>query len=219
MSLDLYDARLRTPGPSLTVRYADGGSEPLGLARWTGALSMADETLLVRCRGPVLDIGCGPGRFTAGLAERRVDALGIDVAPAAVALTRQRGGSAVRRSVFEELPEEGRWSSALLADGNIGIGGNPVRLLRRASSLLMPAGRVLVELSPPGGGTGGGIRARLESACGASGTWFSWARVGLDRVVDVAYAADLELAELWSARDSDASWRHFAMLVQPSNAR
>ena len=38
----------------------------------------------------------------------------------------------------------------LLADGNIGIGGDPGRLLDRCRDLLGPDGDVIVELEPPG---------------------------------------------------------------------
>ena len=51
----------------------------------------------------------------------------------------------VRRDVFGPLPGEGTWRHVLLADGNIGIGGDPLRLLRRAARLLRPGGTVLVE--------------------------------------------------------------------------
>jgi hypothetical protein len=38
----------------------------------------------------------------------------------------------------------------LLLDGNIGIGGDPHRLLRRVRELLTPTGRLLVELDVDG---------------------------------------------------------------------
>ena len=53
--------------------------------------------------------------------------------PEAVAQTPDRGVAAIRRNVFDALPGEGRWRTALLADGNIGIGGDPAALLRRLS--------------------------------------------------------------------------------------
>ena len=42
-----------------------------------------------------------------------------------------RGVAALLRDVFDPVPGEGRWETALLADGNIGIGGDPVALLER----------------------------------------------------------------------------------------
>ncbi len=52
--------------------------------------------------------------------------------------------------MFAPLPGEGRWGTALLADGNIGIGGDPVALLRRLREVLDPRGRIVVELAAPG---------------------------------------------------------------------
>jgi hypothetical protein len=53
------------------------------------------------------------------------------------------------RDVFGRVPGAGRWMTVLLADGTIGIGGDPAALLRRAGELLAPQGRALVELAPP----------------------------------------------------------------------
>ena len=65
-------------------------------------------------------------------------------------MTRERGVPALRRDVFDRVPGEGRWHTVLLADGNIGIGGDPVRLLQRVRTLLATGGRVVVELGAPG---------------------------------------------------------------------
>src|SRR5204863_7462240 len=90
-----------------------------------------EEARLAAMAAPVLDVGCGPGRLVVGLARRGAVALGVDPAPAAVALARGRGAAVLQRSVFDPLPGHGRWRTIVLADGNIGIGGDPVRLLRR----------------------------------------------------------------------------------------
>ena len=110
------------------------------MTRWADPADARDRALLRRCGGPVLDIGCGPGRMSEHLAHQGVAVLGIDVVPEAVAQTRARGASALHRDVFDRLPGEGRWTCALLADGNIGIGGDPVALLRRVAHLLRPGG-------------------------------------------------------------------------------
>ena len=94
--------------------------------------------------GPVLDVGCGPGRLVLGLAQRGTVALGVDPAPAAVALARSRGAPVLQRSVFDPLPGQGRWRTVLLADGNIGIGGDPepaAAPLRRAPGRRRHRGR------------------------------------------------------------------------------
>jgi hypothetical protein len=78
------------------------------------------------------------------LGERGVPALGIDITTYAVWLARSSGALALHRDVFAPVPGAGRWARVLLADGNIGIGGDPVVLLRRAGELLRPGGLALV---------------------------------------------------------------------------
>lgn len=174
-----------------------GRCEPLrpDLERWCGEVDDVDLALLARAEGPVLDVGCGPGRLVAELARQGQSALGIDVAPAAVRLTTAAGGAAVRRSVFDRLPSEGRWGAVLLADGNVGIGGDPVVLLCRCRALAQPGGRVLVELEGPGTGCTT-VRTRLERGSEVT-PWFDWAHVGVDVVGGPAAAAGLRVQDTW----------------------
>ncbi len=167
------------------------------LERWCGAADAVDLALLGRTAGAVIDVGCGPGRLVVELARQGHSALGVDVSPAAVRLTTAAGGAAVRRSVFDPVPGEGRWGTALLADGNVGIGGDPVALLRRCRGLVEPGGRVLVELEAPGAGCTT-VRTWLERGS-ESTPWFDWAHVGVDAVVRPAAAAGLVLQDTWGA--------------------
>ena len=139
-------ARAARPGPDTAVvlRADDGQLLALDTSRWHREPTPVERRLLGTLPGPVLDVGCGPGRLVVGLARLGCPALGVDTAPAAVHLARRRGASVLQRSVFDPLPGERRWRGILLVDGNIGIGGDPVRLLRRAR----PAGAGLVH--PPG---------------------------------------------------------------------
>ncbi len=161
----------------------------LHLEDWTHAANEDDHALLALCVGPTLDVGCGPGRLTAALAERGHVVLGIDVAHAAVGHALGRGAAALRRNVFAPVPGEGRWSTALLADGNVGIGGTPVILLRRLRELLDPRGRVVVELAGPGTDARSGW-ARL-SFDGRATPRFPWSVVGVDAIAGVAREAGL----------------------------
>lgn len=122
-------------------------------------------------------------------------------------LTRERGAAALRRDVFAPLPGEGRWSHAILLDGNIGIGGDPARLLRRAAALVEPGGTVVVEVEP----AARGVHREAVRVRAASGTsvWFPWAHVGSDALDDLAAAAGLRLA-----RRLDHSGRRCAELVR-----
>jgi SAM-dependent methyltransferase len=179
------------------IRYEDGRTVALPLAAWTGGARPGDHGLLDRCAEPTLDLGCGPGRLTALLTGRGVPALGIDIAPYAVAVARRRGGLALHRDLFGPLPGEGRWRRVLLADGNIGIGGDPAALLRRCAQLLHPRGRLLCETDPPGTGLIP-TRLRLEPPSGPASTWLPWAHADSDAVATLAAAAGLAAVGRWS---------------------
>jgi SAM-dependent methyltransferase len=189
------------------LRLHDGGVVPLPLDRYLGPADATDERLLEGIRGPVLDVGCGPGRHLHALAARGVFALGVDLSPVAVELARGRGARAVVGSIFDELPGSGSWRSALLLDGNIGIGGDPARLLARIGALLRQDGALLVELGPPATPTDS-VTVRLESDDLLS-SWFEWARVSASDVGGVASAGGFRVDERWSL-----AGRWFARLMR-----
>ena len=112
-------------------------------------------------------------------------------------------------SVFEHVPDAGSWGTALLLDGNIGIGGEPAALLARARELLAPGGAVLAELDPPGAWSGA-TRVRLE-APGVVSEWFPWAHVGVDTVAGGRRARPASRVD-WTMR-SGGRW--FAALRRP----
>ncbi|MDQ3640847.1 MAG: class I SAM-dependent methyltransferase [Actinomycetota bacterium] len=176
--------------------------------RWLGEAAVEDERLLNHAVGPVLDIGCGPGRHVLALARRGVDCLGIDVTPSAVRLARSRGATVIEASIFGPVPRPGTWATGLLLDGNIGIGGDPAALLTRVASVLRPAARILVELGSPGT-SGGTERARVEHDT-FTGPWFGWTMVEAAGIEVITAGAGLKLERLWSAGD-----RWFARIDTP----
>jgi SAM-dependent methyltransferase len=177
------------------IEHADGRRARLRVSEWL-QVRPGDSSILDRCAGPTLDVGSGPGRLTVALAHRGIPALGIDVTPAAVRLARSSGASALHRDVFCAVPGTGRWARVLLADGNIGIGGDPAALLVRVAELLRPSGRALVEVEPPGALL---VRelVRLTHA-GRSSAWFPWASLGADQVDGISHGTGLSLAETWT---------------------
>ncbi len=186
---EVFSEALR--GRACVVHPAQGSATMLPVASWRSAADADDHALLDHCAGPTLDVGCGPGRLTAALAERGQVVLGIDVVHEAVGQTRARGAAALRRDIFGAVPGEGRWQTALLADGNVGIGGDPVALLRRLRRLLLPGGRVVVEVAPPGVSTRS-VLATLECD-GVRSRPFRWSVVGVDGIARVAASAGLTL--------------------------
>jgi SAM-dependent methyltransferase len=205
-SRDPYGDALRSGRGPLALRDQTGRRLPLDVERWCAEPDQADVSTLDRCSGPTLDIGCGPGRLTIALARRGVPALGVDVHPAAVARTVAAGASALCRSVFDPLPAEGRWRTVLLIDGNVGIGGDPVALLRRAVELLHRDGTLLVETDPQQ--VTEVFTARLEGAGGALGQPFRWARVNARTLARLAAAAGCAVADRWTSGE-----RSFTCLV------
>ncbi|MBJ7328370.1 MAG: class I SAM-dependent methyltransferase [Solirubrobacteraceae bacterium] len=183
-------------GDDLVARDAQGIARPLAVSTWAGHAGEVDERIVARARGPVLDVGCGPGRHVHALRRRGIDVLGIDLSPIAVRMARRRGAVPVLvGDVFAPVPRAGWWQTGLLLDGNLGIGGDPVALLRRLRSLLAAGGRLLCETDAPGGG----VRldpVRLEDDERRS-RWFAWARVAADAMDGVARAADLTLTDRW----------------------
>jgi len=167
-----------------------GTARRLDVKQWRAAADRDDLTLFVDpCRGTTLDIGCGPGRLAAALSARGIPAMGIDVSIEAIRQARDRGAIAIRRDVFSPVPGEGRWDCALLADGNLGIGGDPARLLRRVADLIRPGGDIIAEIDPE---TTGIVSEQVRLRVGERMTApFAWASVGIDGIGTVAAAAGL----------------------------
>lgn len=214
---DPYANALRNGRGPLFLRRSDGWLLPLEVERWCSEAGAADLSALHRCEGPVLDIGCGPGRLVAELVALGHRALGIDVSEAAVARTRRIGGSALLRSVFDPLPEEGRWGTLLLVDGNIGIGGDPAALLGRAADLLGAGGLLIAETSPLDIDERvqvrlvDGLRAPVQGAAAVPEAQpFPWARIGTPALLRYAEACGWRPAGQWSAEG-----RAFVSLRRP----
>jgi SAM-dependent methyltransferase len=197
--LALTEAVRPSPAPDTPsgplIRFEGGALLPLPVDRYVSAVDGVDQTLLEEIVGPVLDVGCGPGRHLRALTHRGVFALGVDLSPLAVDLARSGGAQAIVGDVFDELPGAGSWRTALLLDGNVGIGGCPRRLLRRLGALLHADGRALVELEAPGTQTLE-TRIRIETDREAS-EWLPWARVSASGIDQIAAQSGMTVRRLW----------------------
>jgi SAM-dependent methyltransferase len=189
----LYDRAL--DGERCWIRHEDGEVRPLPAHRWLDNRAgrdgprapcdeAFDEAVTQQCLGPTIELGCGPARLVARLVRRGVPALGIDRSATAIRLAGRGGAPALLGDVFDALPGTGRWQTVLLVDGNIGLGGDPLRILGRAAELLASGGRCVAEFDVEAIG----IRTRwvrLESG-GDVGPWFRWASVGVDSATALA---------------------------------
>ena len=214
--LDVYASALTAaggrPDSSLHVLDERGTGHAVPLGRWLAPPTLAEEDLLGALHGPVLDVGCGPGRHLLWLHSRGVTALGVELSPAVAALARRRGARVLEGSIFAHVPASGRWAAALLLDGNVGIGGEPERLLGRLGELLRGDGEIVaeVDVDEPAGGA-----SRLRLAYGGLlSAPFPWARVGLAALRVHAGRAGFSIAETWGAEG-----RRFARLSRRARPR
>ena len=192
----------------ITFRTDGGLTLPLAPDRWHGEPSALERLLLATVSSPVLDVGCGPGRLVGDLSRRGIPALGLEPLADPARLARERGATVLQRSIFDRVPCHGRWGTILLVDGNIGIGGDPTRLLARCADLMASHGTIVVEVEPPGVATGR-HRARIEDGDRRS-PWFAWAVVGADGIDEIAEQAGLRVASL-ATSEHEPRW--FARLA------
>jgi len=189
----LYDRALA--GERCWLRHDDGRVKRLPVHSWLGGRGSDerfDQALVELCTGPTIDLGCGPGRLVAHLVARGIPALGVDQSAAAVQLARRNGTPILLGDVFDPLPGTGQWQTVLLADGNIGLSGDPWKILRRAAELLTSGGCCIAEFDT----VTAGVRTdwvRLESPR-TIGPWFRWASVGIDYAAALAKDVGLVLA-------------------------
>ena len=178
------------------------------VGRFLADADRVDRAVLSRTRGSVLDVGSGPGRMVAEAMRRGRVCLGIDVSPAAVTLARATRRPVLLQSVFDAVPDEGCWSTVLLLDGNIGIGGDPGALLRRCAELVTPGGIVVVETD---GDPGRDHRYHAELVAdedgGVGSDAFPWAHAGTHVVESLAAAHGLV-----PSRRVRRGGRHFVLL-------
>ena len=181
---------------TMSTLQSDCGNEiHLDPSRWHDVADETDLDVLARVTGPVLDVGSGPGRLVVALADLGVEGLGIDVCPLVVGLAQDRGAATIRGDIFGEVPGVGQWATALLLDGNIGIGGDPERLLGRLAEIASPHGSAVVELAATGARTRG-RRVRVVHPGGET-AWFPWAVVTVDELPGYASRSGWLVTETW----------------------
>src|SRR5271155_3152900 len=86
-----YRSALPSPlvAPRAGVKLSNGSVRELEVDRWLDDADAVDLRILERVRGPVLDVGCGPGRHVEALTQRGIDVLGMDLIPDFVAVAQR----------------------------------------------------------------------------------------------------------------------------------
>lgn len=180
----------------------------LDIARFCDEPNRAERRFLKTLDGPILDVGCGPGRAAAFLRDRGVASLGLDISASLVELARENGALCVHQSIFDPVPFEGRWDQVLLLDGNIGIGGDPTKMLERLRNVVRPGGQAFIEVSLSGPTRQLIVR---EHRHGATGEPFSWAVVSMDGIDDLLAQSGWACKHVHTIRDRQPGerWRTF----------
>ncbi len=149
-------------------RYVAMGVGHLDAHPWLrAALAAFAET--VRGRGPVLDVGCGPGHVTAHLARLGVDVAGVDLSPQMVAQARRLyPGLRFDPASATALALEDASLGGVLAWWSLFHLPRPVLpdVLRSFADALVPGGQVLV-----GTHVGDGDLVRTEAYGGVPVSW------------------------------------------------
>ena len=174
----------------------DGSGLILDVSRWSRPADSVDEMAISRCEPPVIDVGCGPGRMVRALQHAGLAVLGIDISRVAVNVGSGSGGQVLRRNLADRLPGEGRWGTALLLDGNIGIGGDVPGLLCRCRDLVGPGGLIICEVDPDPDRHEAYEVVLSESGRSAA---MPWASIGGRALQRLAAEVDLITAEEWCA--------------------
>ena len=181
------------------LRDEGGRARTLPVDVWLGRAGAVDERVLDRARGPVLDVGCGPGRHVHALARRGVLGVGVDVSPVAVASP--AGAARGVRGVDLRSPAGG---------GELGQRAAARRQHRHRRRLRTRCCGVSPDCSHRAGPCSSSSTRRASASCASAcawstatraSEWFAWAQVGADAVDGPARAAGLRVRARWHDGD------------------
>lgn len=139
----------------LTLERDDGRSgpalPPAVMFAEHDAWPAEEQEIFASVRGRVLDVGCGAGRHCLEAQRRGLAAVGIDISPGAVEVSRRRGVDDARLLPLAAVDEGlGSFDTLLMMCGNFGLmGADADAILRRLHALTTPEGRIVFDLVDP----------------------------------------------------------------------
>lgn len=109
------------------------------------------DAVLSRSPRTVIDVGCGEGWLARALAEKGVQALGVDAVPALVEAARAKGGGDFRVMPYEDIAAGAlaRRADAMVCNFSLLGGASVDGLLGAVPKLLEPGGALLIQTLHP----------------------------------------------------------------------
>ena len=208
-AVDLYGRTLEATPRAMTVRSSDGRTSALPRAalprpadgRRRGrprARGRAGARRRLRARAATCSRSRGAGASRSASTSR----------PSPCGSPASAAQRSLQASVFDRLPGAGRWGTALLLDGNIGIGGRPTALLDAAGTT--PAARRAGARRARRAGDAGRPHAHPPRGRRArSATGFAGRTSRRTRSAGTPSAAGLRVQETW-----ETNGRWFACLAR-----
>ena len=112
----------------------------LDVADWRAPANAVDVAVLAGLAGPLLDVGCGPGRMVRAAEERGLAALGIDVSTGGGDRGAEGRGSGAAPIGLRATPPRAPLGTVLLSTATSGSAATRCALLLRVPSELLPDG-------------------------------------------------------------------------------
>lgn len=141
---------------------------------------VTDQAMLLAVMGRqperVLDLGCGEGWLLRALAERGVDALGVDGDPTLIEAAREAGSSPAQVASYEDLVEAkvdiGRDYDLICANFSL-LHQDIIPLMTAMHALLVPGGALVIQTLHPWSVAAGDYQDgwREETFDGFKGQW------------------------------------------------
>jgi len=222
--LSEYHAGATTPA---CIRRDDGYVAPAPVYQdpYFSPPPPAEQQVLRRLSGRVLDVGCGVGRHALWLQGQGLQVVGIDISPGAAEVARARGCKDIRVMdvLALDLPDHS-FDACILMGNNLGMMGTveaTQQMLRQLHRVVRPGGLLIAQGRDPlvtdkpehlalheanrqAGRPPGQVRIRHEYG-GAVSEWFDWLLLERERAADLLNATDWDIVQ-WHGDPEAASY-------------